>query len=320
MLTILVVVAIALVLFFLGRDGTTRRRRRTVGGYRDAMAALERLSAEAAERARSAEATSPYQAEGTLVGAGRRAEGYRSPAGPTGRRQPPPPRPLTLAEHVANLIGWDEREPREPGPEGNARLTGTTGLVLVVLIFAEGLTLPFIVRLVSWHIAIGLALIPPLLVKLGSVLWRFVRYYLGDERYRRAGPPHPLLRAIGPLLFVTTLVLVGSGVALWLEGPSATLLFRIHQLTFFVWFALIAIHVGAHLLRAVRLGAADARARHQHLPEARGAAVRRSLVVASLLVGLGLGFASKAVASAWTSPRPAPAPTATAGAAARSRG
>lgn len=315
MLTILVVVAIALVLFFLGRDGSGRRRRRTVGHYRDAMAALERLSTEAAERARSAELAEHERADDTLVGAGRRRPGY---AGPPGRHRPPP-RPLTLAEHVANLIGWDEREPRDPGPEGNARLTGTTGLVLVVLIFAEGLTLPFIVKLISWHIAIGLALIPPLLVKLASVLWRFVRYYLGDERYRRAGPPHPLLRAIGPLLFLTTLVLLGSGVALWLEGPGDTLLFRIHQLSFFLWFALIALHVASHLLRAVRLGAADARARHRHLPEARGAAVRRSLVVASLLVGLGLGFASKAVTSAWTSPRPAPAATRTASATAAKR-
>jgi hypothetical protein len=313
MLTILVVAAIALTLFFLGRDGSSRRRRRSVGGYRDAVAALERLSVEAAAQARLAEAAERQRSEDELVSAGRRRQHSAAPA----RHRPPerpPGRPLTLAEHVANLIGWDERGPREPGPEGNARLTGTTGLVLVVLIFAEGLTLPFIVKLISWHIAIGLALIPPLLVKLASVLWRFVRYYLGDERYRRAGPPHPLLRAIGPLLFLTTVVLLGSGVALWLEGPSATLLFRIHQLSFFLWFALIAVHVASHLLRAVRLGAADARARHRHLPEARGAAVRRSVVVASLLVGLGLGFASRAVTSVWTSPRPAPAATGTAAA------
>jgi len=69
------------------------------------------------------------------------------------------------------------------GVEANARLTATTGLVLVVLFFFEGLTIPVVGTHLNWHIALGLALIPPVLLKIGSTLWRFGHYYLRDRRY-----------------------------------------------------------------------------------------------------------------------------------------
>ncbi|MDA8073004.1 MAG: hypothetical protein M0Z82_15750 [Actinomycetota bacterium] len=212
---------------------------------------------------------------------------------------------LSPASEVAQIIGLDEKPGRrEPGVEANARLTGTTGLVLMVLLFLEGCTIPFIVQLVSLHILIGLILVPPLAVKMASVLWRFSRYYLHDPRYRRAGPPHPLLRAIGPLLFGSTVVLFASGIILWLTGPSNYLMFRIHQLTFFFWFMVIVVHVASHLLRASRLAAADAgaakggrgvepRLRHQ-------ARRRRGLIGASLVVGLVVGLAGRSVSTPWT--------------------
>jgi len=208
-----------------------------------------------------------------------------------------------LAREAARIIGvWEPPGGRDPSVEANARLTGTTGLVLAVLFFAEGLTIPFITRLVSWHIAIGLALIPPILVKISSTLWKFSRYYLGDPRFRRAGPPHPLLRMLGPLVMLSTVVLMASGVALWLGGPQDRTLFRIHQLTFVAWFAFIALHVVAHFLRAVRLAASDSRDAHGERKVRRPARVRRSLVVASLLVGLGFGLVGREVSSAWTRP------------------
>lgn len=203
----------------------------------------------------------------------------------------------------ARIAGVFERRNNAPIVEANARLTGTTGLVLIVLLFFEGLTLPFIVRLLSWHIVIGLALIPPLLVKSSSVLYRFIRYYLGDRRYREAGPPHPLLRALGPVVFLSTWLLIASGVALWIEGPSAHLLFRVHQLTFFLWFAVVAVHVIAHIYRATRLGVADALDAKKEGPIARGAHRRRRVVVASLALGLTLGIAGRIVVpSAWVTP------------------
>ncbi len=206
---------------------------------------------------------------------------------------------------AARVIGLHERAgQREPVVEANARLTGTTGLLLIVLLFLEGLTLPFIRLLVSWHILIGLVLVPPLVVKMASVSWRFARYYLRDPRYRRAGPPHPLLRVLGPLLLGSTVLLFASGIALWLTGPSDQAMFRLHQVSFVLWFVVLAVHVAGHLLRATRLAAADARqaSRRAGVPSRlrRQARRRRLLVVASLGLGLVVGIAGRGVSSAWT--------------------
>lgn len=208
-----------------------------------------------------------------------------------------------LARQAARIIGvWEPPGGRDPSVEANARLTGTTGLVLAILFFAEGLTIPLITRLVSWHIVIGLALIPPILVKMGSTLWKFSRYYLGDPRFRRAGPPHPFLRVLGPLVMISTVILMVSGVALWLSGRHIGTLFRIHQLTFVAWFIFVVLHVGAHFLRAVRLAASDSRDAHGERKARRPARVRRGLVAASLLAGLGLGVLGLRVSTTWTRP------------------
>ena len=50
------------------------------------------------------------------------------------------------------------------------------------------------------HMFIGLVLIPPVLLKLGSTGYRFVRYYAGAPAYREKGPPRPLLRLLAPVL------------------------------------------------------------------------------------------------------------------------
>lgn len=65
---------------------------------------------------------------------------------------------------------------------------------------------------------VGLLLVPPLVVKLGAVSWRFVRYYQRDPAYQRKGPPPPALRILGPALLLTTLSLFVSGITLLLAG------------------------------------------------------------------------------------------------------
>ena len=206
-------------------------------------------------------------------------------------------------QEAARIIGvGEDRHDRDPAVEANARLTGTTGLLLIVLFFLEGLTIPLIHSLVSWHILIGLVLIPPLAVKMGSTMWRFGHYYLRDQRYRQAGPPHPLLRMLGPVVLASTVVLFASGVGLWIAGPSNHTLFRIHQVSFVLWFIVVAVHVAAHLLRATRLAAADAhdasRTARSVAPAQRNRARRRrALVATSLVVGLIVGFASSGAVS-----------------------
>ena len=206
-------------------------------------------------------------------------------------------------QEAARIIGvGEDRHDRDPAVEANARLTGTTGLLLIVLFFLEGLTIPLIHSLVSWHILIGLVLIPPLAVKMGSTMWRFGHYYLRDQRYRQAGPPHPLLRMLGPVVLASTVVLFASGVGLWIAGPSNHTLFRIHQVSFVLWFIVVAVHVAAHLLRATRLAAADAhdasRTARSVAPAQRNRARRRrALVATSLVIGLIVGFASSGAVS-----------------------
>jgi hypothetical protein len=48
--------------------------------------------------------------------------------------------------------------------------------------------------LLTLHVFLGMLLRGPVVVKAGSVLYRFVRYYTGSEPYRRKRPP-ALLRA-----------------------------------------------------------------------------------------------------------------------------
>lgn len=218
-----------------------------------------------------------------------------------------------LVEEAAKVVGvFDDPEARAPGVEANARLTATTGIVLVVLFFLEGLTLPVITRYITWHIVLGLALIPPVLLKIGSTSWRFTRYYLGDQRYRRAGPPHPLLRVLGPLVIASTVVLIASGVALWAGGTRNMFLLRIHQASFVIWFGVLAIHLLSHAWRALRLASADSRdlkaRRRVRVP---GARARRLAVALSLVLGVAVGSLGVTVTTGWSHGIPPATNTAT---------
>lgn len=185
------------------------------------------------------------------------------------------------------------------GVEANARLTAMTGLLLIVMLFAEGLTIISIGPLLGWHIAIGMALIPPVALKGGSTLWRFARYYLHDPRYRRAGPPHPVLRALGPVVTLGTVAVLATGVASALAGPSDHTIATLHKATFVIWFAATAIHVVAHIGRAGRLSRAELTARSQHRRVPYRPA-RQALLVAALAAGLALAVATTGLASGWS--------------------
>lgn len=191
------------------------------------------------------------------------------------------------------------RRKRDRGVEANSRLIGTTGLLLLVMLAAEGLTIVSIRGLLSWHVAIGLALLPPIAVKLAATFWRFARYYLNDVRYRQAGPPTPLVRALGPVVVLTTVALFGTGIAAWLEGPSARQMITFHKISFFLWFAAMAAHVLVHTLRATRLTLADMTSRAQRAA-ATHAGLRQALVAASLVVGIVLGAAYFHLPAGWT--------------------
>src|ERR1700753_2509249 len=139
------------------------------------------------------------------------------------------------------------------GTEGNERLTVVTGALLIVLLAALGVTIVFIGRLLWWHLFLGLALIGPVALKVGSTGYRFMRYYTAEPRYRRKGPPPPALRTLGPILLGLTAVVFATGVALLLLGPSSRgTLLLVHKVSFIGWVVVTGVHIAGHLPELVR--------------------------------------------------------------------
>lgn len=202
--------------------------------------------------------------------------------------------------HRAEAVGAGSGD---TGVEGNSRLTGTVGVLLVVLLFAEGLTILSIRGLITWHLFIGLLLIPPVALKIVTTTYRFARYYTRAAPYVRRGPPHPVLRLIGPVLIAMTVVLLGTGVWLIVVGPDhAGLILTAHKASFVIWFGLTAIHVLAHVRETVVLAAKDVR-RPDPVRPVPGRGVRTSAVALALVAGVVLGAVVTPTATAWTNAR-----------------
>ena len=214
-----------------------------------------------------------------------------------------------------------ERPPSEllaGGPSGNERLTVITGLLLLVLFAVLGVTIVRIGQLLWLHLFLGLVLLGPIALKLGSTGYRFARYYTSSPAYREQGPPAPVLRGLAPLVVFFTLAVFVTGVALLLLGPSSRQpLLLWHKLSFFAWLGVFAIHVLGHLPRIVRIGstarasrrvvlggAAEPRA-HPVQTVAADASVpggreRAAALTVALLGGLILAVALVGQFSVWT--------------------
>ena len=189
---------------------------------------------------------------------------------------------------------------RSGGVDGNERLTAATAVVLVVLLAVLGATILSVGPLIWWHVLLGMLLIPPVLLKLGTTGWRFVRYYARSAEYVRRGAPLLPLRLLAPLVIAATLAVFATGVALLAVGPAGGVLVGLHKASFVVWFVVTAIHVLAHLRSLPKLAAADWRGR-LHAPERRvpGAAWRRLLLAGSIVTGAILAIATVRYAQPW---------------------
>jgi hypothetical protein len=186
------------------------------------------------------------------------------------------------------------------GVDGNERLTAATAVVLVVLLAALGITILSIGPLIWWHVLLGMLLIPPVLLKLGSTGWRFARYYGGARDYVRRGPPLLTLRLLAPLVIVSTLAVFGTGVALLVIGPGGGIVVGLHKASFVVWLVVTAIHVLAHVRRVPGLAATDWRRKPVPTEESvPGTAWRRLLLAASIVAGAVLAIATVRYAQPW---------------------
>jgi len=169
----------------------------------------------------------------------------------------------------------------------NARLTGTTAATIFVLLALEGVTILFIRPLLSVHEFIGMVLVPPVALKLGTTGWRFARYYLRDADFVAAGPPALLLRMTAPVLVLATVGVFGTGVAMLVLGPSSHGLVGLHKASFIVWFAAMAVHVLGHIRRVPRLARLSARP-------------QRLLVVGAVVAGIVVAGATVPLIQPWT--------------------
>jgi hypothetical protein len=171
------------------------------------------------------------------------------------------------------------------GTDGNERLTAVTAVVLLVLLAVEGVTIVILRPLISVHLFVGLMLIPPIGLKMSSTGYRFARYYTGNRRYRVKGPPPTLLRVIAPVVVVSSVVVLASGVWLLLAGPrSRDTVLPIHKVSFIVWLAFTGLHILGHLTSLPSALAVEYGRGAPHL--ARGAGrVGRQLALAGAIVG-----------------------------------
>ena len=177
-------------------------------------------------------------------------------------------------------------------PDGNDRLTAAVGVLLLAPILVELATILLGVHtFMSLHVFVGLALIPPVLLKLGSTGWRFLRYYTHSRAYVAHGPPSLAMRLLAPLLVAATVVLFGSGVAMGilhghalqiarrLHGPSLRHLAPAHRRSRVVY-----------LRRALISSSGDLRATTR--PRVPGATWRSYALAATLILGLVAGAAT----------------------------
>ena len=200
------------------------------------------------------------------------------------------------------------------GTDGNERLTALTGLLLFVLTAAIGITIIRIGQLIWLHLFLGLLLLGPVALKLGSTGYRFVRYYTDNQRYRRKGRPAPLLRGLAPIVVACTVALYGTGVALLFAGRHTGLpLGLLHKISFFAWIAFTGVHVLGHMPEILRVLRSAPATRRQltamEIVPADGAAAggrvdgaggRAAALMVSLLAGAALATALIGQFSVWT--------------------
>jgi hypothetical protein len=189
------------------------------------------------------------------------------------------------------------RRDRTGGTTGNEILTSATATVLTCLLLAEGLTILRIGSFLSAHMFIGLMLIPPVLLKLGSTGYRFARYYAQSPTYKAKGPPVLPLRLMAPILVASTIGVFATGVALLLLGHKSNTVLMLHQASFVVWGAVFGIHFLAYLPRVLRSLSSNWSGARRHA--VGGSGLRGVLVASAVGGGLALALALIPTIGAW---------------------
>jgi hypothetical protein len=173
-----------------------------------------------------------------------------------------------------------------------ARLTSLLGIVLLFLLAVEGVSVPLVSQLFTWHVVVGVILIPVMTAKIAVTSYRFALYYVKTPDFKRAGPPWMPLRIIGPFVVMSTVIMMASGVMLMVVGPYSSqrsLWFTLHRASFILWFGLMAIHVLSYSLRAANVSWRDLRRIRSLSPTvSTDSWYRVMIVIVTIAVGVGL--------------------------------
>lgn len=181
--------------------------------------------------------------------------------------------------------------------DGNARITGSLGAVIFVLLFIEGLTIPRVQSLISVHVFVGMLLVAFAAAKMATTTYRFARYYSGRREYVEKGPPPIVLRLLGPVVTITTIAVLATGIGLVLSPKHTHWLGFAHKASFILWFGAMTLHVLGHVLETPALAFADwRRSRRRQAP---GAPARIATLLVTAVIGLVIAYASLSWARDW---------------------
>jgi hypothetical protein len=185
------------------------------------------------------------------------------------------------------------------GAQGNEKLTAMTGAILLVGFAVEGFTILGVRRMLFLHFFVGMLLIGPVVLKIGSTAYRFVRYYAGSAPYVRKGPPSPILRLLGPLVIVTSIAVIGTGVMLGVTGPGNSQWLFLHKASFVLWFGVMTIHVLNYAPRLPRLLAARTGRRAGGRSELFSGSGRWLALALSLVAGIAIAGLTASMSAKW---------------------
>ena len=146
------------------------------------------------------------------------------------------------------------------GTDGNERLTTITGAILIVLLAVIGFTIPQLRQFIWLHLFVGMLLIGPVLLKMASTGYRFMRYYAAERRVHRSQgtarddpAPDRLRSSCSPPSGCSS-----RASCFCIVGPSdRDPWLLLHKVTFIVWVVFMGLHVLGHLPAVARaLGSA----------------------------------------------------------------
>ncbi|MGB6457132.1 MAG: hypothetical protein WBH47_21895 [Streptosporangiaceae bacterium] len=174
-----------------------------------------------------------------------------------------------------------------------------TGAILLIGFAVEGFTILEIHRLLVLHFLVGFLLIGPVLLKIASTGYRFVRYYAGSAAYVRKGPPSAALRLLAPLVILTSVAVIGTGVILAVVGPGSGSWLFLHKASFILWFGVMTIHVLNYAPRLPRLLTARPRRGGRGGPLLSGGSARWLALAVAVAAGIGVAALATHLSAKW---------------------